>query len=88
MNWDPLSDEMKTCIAQSKILLLQREIPDEINLAAAKTAKDNGVFVVMDMGGRLDPLLPEILQYIDVISPNETELSRITGIYDTEAAAQ
>jgi ribokinase len=43
--------------------------------------------VVMDVGGRDTPFPKEILPYLDVLSPNETELSRITGM-PTETTEQ
>lgn len=67
------------------ILLLQREIPNEINLLVAKYAKSkgknkrkeygfnyfSGKTVVLDFGGNDDPLPEEMLNYLDIISPNE-----------------
>ena len=57
-----------------KILLLQREIPDHVNAIAAKVAKEAGTLVILDMGGRDEPLSRDLLQYIDIISPNEVSL--------------
>lgn len=36
--------------------------------------------MVLDVGGRDEPLSPDIFPYLFVLSPNETELSRITGM--------
>lgn len=60
-------------------LLLQREIPEAVNLAAAAAARAAGVPVVLDCGGDDAPLPAAILPLIDVLSPNETELARLTG---------
>lgn len=57
--------------------MLQREIPDFVNLVAAKTAKAAGTTVILDVGGRDEPFDPELFNYIDIISPNETELERV-----------
>ncbi len=38
-----------------------------------------GVPVVLDAGGASDPLTPELLRCLAVISPNETELQGLTG---------
>eukprot|EP00854_Cymbomonas_tetramitiformis_P004482 gene4482-5494_t len=59
-------------------LLLQREVPEEVNLAAARVARDAGVLVVLDAGGEEGPLPVELLCLVDVLSPNETELARLT----------
>jgi hypothetical protein len=43
------------------MLLLQREIPEFANIIAAKTAKKYGTIVMLDMGGKDEPLTPELL---------------------------
>lgn len=55
------------------------EIPQQMNLEAAKLAKESGKIVIMDLGGKDEQVIKEILPYIDYISPNETELSKIFG---------
>ena len=57
--------------------MLQREVPQEVNTLAAKYARANGCKVVLDMGGKDEPLDTELLQNLDIISPNETELRRV-----------
>ena len=59
-------------IQQSNILLLQREIPEKVNIAAAQAAKDaeNSVLVVLDMGGNDTPISPKLISLCDIISPN------------------
>jgi ribokinase len=39
-----------------------------------------GVPVLLDAGGVDAPLSPELLQHLTFISPNETELQRLTGL--------
>ena len=58
---------------------MQREIPEFVNLAAAKMAKSLNIFTVLDVGGEDTPISNELISYLDIISPNETELERITG---------
>jgi ribokinase len=58
---------------------MQREVPDEINIAACKFAKENGVTTVLDLGGADAPMPDEFLSLLDIISPNKTELKRIVG---------
>ena len=55
--------------------MLQREIPEFVNIIAAKVAKTAGTTVILDMGGRDEPLSEELLQNIDIISPNEVPSS-------------
>lgn len=58
---------------------MQREIPEEINIAACKIAKKHNVLTVLDVGGVDKPITDELLSLLDIISPNKTELRRITG---------
>ena len=43
-----------------------------------KIAKDANVPVILDVGGADTPLPSDLLQCITVLSPNETELARLT----------
>jgi len=57
--------------------LLQREIPEYVNVIAARVAKEAGTMVILDVGGRDELLSHDLLEDIDIISPNETELERV-----------
>ncbi|RDX60599.1 rbsK, partial [Mucuna pruriens] len=67
-------------VAQAGILLLQREIPDSVNAQVAQAARNAGVPVVLDAGGMDGPFPPQLLNFVDILSPNETELARLTGM--------
>ena len=56
-------------------------------MQAAQIAKSAGVSVLLDAGGVEGPISPELLACLAVLSPNETELSRLTGL-PTETLAQ
>jgi ribokinase len=58
-------------------LVLQREIPEEINIKASQLAREMGIKTILDMGGEDRSLSKELLSLIDIISPNKTELRRI-----------
>ncbi|KAJ8767814.1 hypothetical protein K2173_020754 [Erythroxylum novogranatense] len=75
-----LSDEDLKIVKNAGIVLLQREIPDSVNIQVAKAAKSAGVMVILDAGGMDAPLPEELLNAVDMFSPNETELGRITGM--------
>jgi ribokinase len=79
-NGSVISDALNRAVLESGIILLQREIPHEINVAVAKLACENKIPVVLDVGGEDKPLDSGILKFLHVISPNETELARITGM--------
>jgi len=56
---------------------MQREVPEEINIAACKIARKHNVLTVLDVGGVDMPITDELLSLLDIISPNKTELNRI-----------
>lgn len=60
-------------------LILQFEIPMEVNEYLAKLAHDNGVFVAVNPAP-YRPLSKELLSNIDLLVPNEHEASDIAGI--------
>jgi hypothetical protein len=57
-------------IKLSKFLLLQKEIPFQINLLAILFAKQNNVKTCLDCGGRDEEIPEEILSNLDYLSPN------------------
>ncbi|KAL4365987.1 hypothetical protein AHAS_Ahas07G0161000 [Arachis hypogaea] len=90
-------------VRNAGIVLLQREIPDAVNIQVAKVgfsslskpiafcvssvllqklkaARSAGVPVIFDAGGMDSPIPQELLNYVDILSPNETELGRLTGM--------
>ncbi|KAJ9153406.1 hypothetical protein P3X46_026849 [Hevea brasiliensis] len=77
---EKLSDEDLAVMRNAGILLLQREIPDSVNIQVAKAAKSAGVPVIFDAGGMDAPIPLELLNVVDIFSPNESELGRITGM--------
>lgn len=65
-------------LLKADILLLQNEIPFETSLYAAKLFHENGKLVILDpapAGG----ISREILPYVDIITPNETEAAALVG---------
>ncbi|XP_068665277.1 ribokinase [Aristolochia californica] len=75
-----LSEDDLEVVRKAGVLLLQREIPDSVNIQVAKAAKDAGVPVIMDAGGMEGDIPGELLMFVDILSPNESELSRLTGM--------
>ncbi len=53
----------------------------------AKLAAAAGVPVILDAGGVEGPIDPAILPCLTLLSPNETELARLTGL-PTDSEAQ
>jgi len=67
-----LRNLIKSCV------MLQREIPERINILVAQHAKKCGVDVLMDVGGDDGPLPTELTTCITLCAPNETELQNLT----------
>ncbi|KAG0455337.1 hypothetical protein HPP92_024629 [Vanilla planifolia] len=67
-------------VRSAGLVLLQREIPDHINIQVATASQNAGVPVILDVGGVEAPIPVGLLNVIDILSPNETELQRLTGM--------
>lgn len=79
--------------AAAGCVLLQREIPERVNGMVAARAKAAGVPLLLDLGGDDSPCPAALLEGLDYICPNETELQRISGmptstVPEIEAAAR
>lgn len=75
-----------------KLLLLQLEIPTPTVLHAAQKAREHGLTVILNPAPA-KPLPAELLANVDILIPNESELSLLTGlpvndISSAERAAQ
>jgi ribokinase len=62
-----------------RVLLATFEIGVDLVYEAAKLAKSRGMFVVVDPAPMVD-LPNDFHEYVDVITPNETEASLLTGV--------
>ena len=72
--------KLHAAVTECACVMLQREVPPHVNVAAAKLARDLGKPVFLDLGGTDAPLDPALLPYISVIAPNESELTFVTGV--------
>lgn len=59
----------------------------ETALAAAQYAKENGIFVSLDVGG-LYPDIEKLLPYVDILIPSEEFALGMTGARDAEKAIE
>ncbi|KAG6520525.1 ribokinase [Zingiber officinale] len=84
---EDLRDEDLEVVRRAGVVLLQREIPDRVNIQIAQAAKNAGVPIILDAGGMESPIPDELLKLVDFFSPNETELARLTGL-PTESLEQ
>lgn len=69
------------CFTEGSILLVTGEIRPDTVYAAIRQAKKKGMFVIMDPAPVPPlPLPDDIPALVDIVKPNETEASLITGI--------
>ncbi|MDF3829701.1 MULTISPECIES: ribokinase [unclassified Pseudocitrobacter] len=74
-----LVEAQKTRIAQADALLMQLESPLESVLLAAKIAHQHQTQVILNPAPARE-LSDELLALVDIITPNETEAEKLTGI--------
>ena len=67
----------KTCV------MLQREIPEDVNLLIATEAQKRNIIVFQDVGGEDRAMSTEMLIACDYIIPNESELCRLVQSFGT-----
>ncbi len=72
-------EALRPVIARSRVLLLQLEIPIDAVCRALAIAREEGVFTILNPAPAAD-LPPEIYRDIDLLTPNESELSLLTGL--------
>ncbi|MFC3746610.1 ribokinase [Paenibacillus sp. GCM10012306] len=70
-------------IENSKILLVQMEIPEEAIIEAMVQAKKKEMFVILDPAPA-DGIVKHALPYADLIVPNQQETKELTGIDVTD----
>jgi len=70
---------LEDTIARYDIVLLQNEIPEEINVYVAALAKAAGVPVMLNPAPATD-LDDELLRYVTYLTPNEQEASTESGL--------
>ena len=49
-------------------------------MSCLQAAQSAGVPVILDAGGVESPIPPELVAVVDILSPNETELARLTNM--------
>lgn len=79
---------LDTALGGAAALLLQLEIPMQVNVDASKMARAAGVTVILDPAPAVDNLPAELLACVDILTPNEHEAQTLTGERDVHAAAR
>ena len=73
-------DENISLIDDADIIVMQLEIPIDVVSYVASISKLRGKLVIVDPAPARSDLSDELYKNIDIIKPNETELSTLTGI--------
>ena len=66
--------------SEPSILLMQFEIPLEAVIAAAEQAHSRDARVIVDPAPAQSQLPPEFYRLVDILTPNQTEASQLTGL--------
>ncbi|EKK5245532.1 ribokinase [Cronobacter sakazakii] len=82
-------NEQREKIANARALLMQLESPVESVIAAARIAHENQTTVILNPAPAR-ALSDELLALVDIITPNETEAEKLTGVKvsDDKSAVQ
>jgi ribokinase len=82
-------DDAVDLIAGAAVLVTQLEVPLDAVTRALELARGSGVTTILTPSpARPAPRLAALLPLVDVIVPNETEASVLTGVADPEQAAR
>ena len=73
-------------ISSAAVLLVQLESPIDTVREAIRQAHSNGSLVIMNPAPA-QPLSPDLLKEIDIITPNKVEAEELTGIKVTDGAS-
>jgi ribokinase len=76
----------KRALDGADALLLQLEVPFDVSLAAARHARSLGVRVIWDPAPALDQVR-SAYDAVDVLTPNQTEATFLTGLDVTDVAS-
>ena len=75
---------LDSLLSGKSCVLLQREVPEYVNLRIAKRAKELGVMVMQDVGGEDRPMNEAMMRLCDYIIPNASELNRLCKSLDKD----
>lgn len=75
--------DLSELLTHTDFLIAQFETPQAVALDLFKQAKEQGVTTILNPAPAHE-IMPELLQYTDVIAPNETECALLTGIELTD----
>lgn len=80
-------DAAAPTIRRARVLLCQLEVPLETSLRALTLAREAGVLTILNPAPAPEALPDAMLRVSDLVCPNESEASAISGIPVTDAAS-
>lgn len=80
-------DAAAPAIRRARVLLCQLEVPIETSLRALTLAREAGVLTILNPAPAPEALPDAMLRVSDLVCPNESEASAISGIPVTDAAS-
>ncbi len=83
-------ENLSSLLPNCRVLLMQFEIPLPSILLAAQAAKRLGVKVILDPAPVLNAVPAELYPLVDIITPNEVEISQLVGfsVNDVDSASE
>src|SRR5580704_13159593 len=79
-------EEAREVIRSAQVLVLQNEVLDATNVAAAQSAKDDGIRVILN-AAPARPLGPDLSALVDLLVVNAVEAEMICGVVVTTLSA-
>ena len=73
-------EDARDQIAAADFVIAQFETPIEATIEAFKIAKKKGAITILNPAPAIEKIPAELLKHTDLITPNETESAKITGI--------
>ena len=71
--------EYREMIATADVLLINNEVPEAVNVAAVRIAKENGVTVILNPAPAR-PVCDYLMENVDLFTPNEHELAALGDV--------
>ena len=68
---------------RASVMLLQLEVPAEISAYAAQAGRKAGLTIILDPAPAV-PIAEHVWRDVDIVTPNESEATRLTGISVTD----